>query len=152
MFNIFKKKIEVISNSLKNLEKIEKYSKYFGRKVYSKSGEFSGKVHDIGMKNQVFFGIFVKGKRRMFIEKKFISSDADGVIMLSIEPVINLLRKKVFDSNGKIIGKVIELERKNNSNNYEEIVVKKSFFRRSFKVPKKDIEAARQNVILNKAY
>jgi len=152
MFNIFKKNVEIISNSLKNIESIELYSKYFGRKVYSKSGEFVGKVYDIGMRAGCFFGIFVKGKRKVLIEKNFISSDADGVIMLSIGPVTNLIGKQVFDSKGKIIGKVKDLERKTNANNYEGIVVKKSFFRRAFSVPKKDIEAAKQNIMLKKAY
>jgi sporulation protein YlmC with PRC-barrel domain len=152
MFNIFKKRVEIISNNLKDLNSLEMYSAYFGRKVYSKSGEFVGKVYDVGMKDQCFVGIFVKGKRKVFIEENFISSDKDGIIMLSMEPVINLLGKKVYDSKGKMMGKVIDIERKTNSNNYEGLVVKKSFFRRSFSIPKKDIEAAKKNIMLNTAY
>jgi sporulation protein YlmC with PRC-barrel domain len=149
---MFGSKTEIISKGLKEIEKVERYSAYFGKEVYSKSGEFVGKVYDIGMQNQCFMGIFVKGKRKVLIEKSYIASDKDGVIMLNIEPVTNLIGKQVFDSGGKMIGKVVELERKTNSNNYEGIVVKKSFFRRSFSVPKKDIESAKQNIILNKSY
>ncbi len=149
---MFNSKVELISKGIKSIDKIEVYSSYFGKNVYSKSGELVGKVYDIGMQNQCFVGIFVKGKRKVLIEKSFIASDTDGVIMLNIEPVTNLIGKQVFDSSGKMIGKVVELERKTNSNIYEGIVVKKSIFRSSFAVPKKDIESAKQNIILNRAY
>jgi sporulation protein YlmC with PRC-barrel domain len=149
---MFGKPAEIISRRIKNIESIELSSQYTDKKVYSKSGEFVGKVYDIAMKNKCFIGLMVSGKRKVFIDKDFFESDADGVIMLKIEPVVNLLGKQVFDSLGKIVGKVVGLNRKSNKNDYEEIVVKKSFFRRAFNVPKKDVEVAKENIILKKAY
>ncbi len=103
---MFNSRVDIISKSVKDVENIKKSSSYIGKEVYSKSGEFVGKVYDIAMQNQCFTGIFISGRRKVLIEKGYIASDSDGVIMLNIEPVTNLIGKQVFDSSGKMIGKL----------------------------------------------
>jgi len=112
---MFGKPTEIISREIKDISNIELSSQHIGKKVYSKSGEFVGKVYDVAMKNRCFTGLMVSGARNVFIDKDFFESDADGVIMLKIEPVTNIIGKQVFDSAGKIVGKVVGLNRKNNS-------------------------------------
>jgi len=149
---MFKKETKIISNRFKEINNLKKFGSYIDRKVYSKSGEFVGKVYDLLFKKDIFSGIMVKGKKDIFIGKEFFRGESEKTIMLKIEPVVNLIGKRVFDSTGKKVGIVREIKRKANSNNYTDLVVKKSIYKRSFTVPKKDIEVAKKNIILKKEY
>ncbi|MGM5484758.1 MAG: PRC-barrel domain-containing protein [Nanobdellota archaeon] len=121
---------------------------YLGKKVFSKSGDHVGKVKDLVIRDYYVEGIIVKGKRYMFIDKKYFSSDEEAII-LSIEPVYNHLRKRVFDSDGKNLGRVIGVERKDNSNDFTNLILKKGYFSKSFKIPYKEINVLKKNIILN---
>ena len=149
---MFEKKTDIISRSIKSIESVDLNSKYLGKKVYSKSGEYVGSVCDVAMRKGRFAGVLVKGNRNVLIEKELFESESEDTIMLKIEPVTNIIGKQVFDSLGKRIGKIVDLNRKSNANAYTELVVKKSFFRKAFNVPKEDVEVAKKNVILKKAY
>ena len=148
---MFKKKPKIISNKLKKIGHLKKFSSYIGKKVYSKSGEYIGKVYDLLFRDSCFLGIMVD-KRDIFIGKEFFRGESDNAIMLKIEPVTSLVGKQVFDAVGKKLGRVSDIKRKSNSNNYTDLWVKKSIYRKSFTVPKKDIEVAKKNIILKKEY
>lgn len=145
---MFETKIEAVSNKAVNIDELGKFSSYIGKKVYSKTGELVGKVYDIVIKNDCMVGVLYKRDLNIFIGKEFFKSDNDDAIMLSIDPVTGLIGKKVYDSTGKYVGKVVELKRKKNSNNYDELRVKKSFFFKSVYIPKEKIAVAKKNIIL----
>ena len=149
---MFKKKVDIISSKIDNLSKTERISSYLGKKVYSKSGDYLGLAYDIILKNDVMIGILIRGKRKLFVGKEFFESQSKEVIVLKIEPVTSIIGKLVYDSQGEKIGKVIGLNRKSCANVYSDIVVKKSFIRRAFEIPKEDIELAKKIVLLKKPY
>ena len=149
---MFGKKLEIISRRLKNLQKTERFSSYIRKKVFSKSGELVGKVKDITTKKDNMIGLIVNGNKKVFIGKEFFDFDSKDVIMLSINPVTSLIGKHVFDAEGRRLGYVKGLERKNNANDFESLVVKKAFYLRALKIPKEDVVVSKKNIILKKAY
>lgn len=148
---MFSRKIEVISSRIKKLDKINKFSSYINKKVYSKSGELLGDVADVMMKEDCMVGVMIRG-RRLFIGKEFFKSYINDAIMLKIEPVTNLIGKQIFDSKGKRVGKIVEVMRKGTGNSYYELRVKKNIYTRSIYIPKKAIAIAKKTVILKKPW
>mgnify|MGYP006293988337 CR=1 FL=1 len=146
------KRLRIISRKLRNLKGTQKTSNILNKKVLSKSGEYVGRVKDIILKKDVFQGIFVLGKNKIIVGREFIASISKDHIMLKIEPVTNMLGKTVFDSRGKRIGKIKDVTRKSHTNNYHEIRVKNSMFKRSFLIPKKEIATAKKSIILKNPY
>lgn len=144
------KRVELISRKIKNLGKVKTAKSYIGKTVYSKKGEIIGKIYDIVLKKGCLAGVLVKGKRKVFIGKEFLGSESKKGMMLKIEPVTSLIGRYVYDSHGKRIGKVSDLKRKSNTNNYSGILVKKSVYRRAFEVSKKDIDVAKKTIVLKK--
>lgn len=149
---MFPKKIRIISKKLKNLDGAKKASSYFNKPVVSKSGEHVGKVKDVVLKHDIFEGLIVYGNKKLYVGKEFISSDSKDHIILNVEPITNMIKKDVYDSRGKKIGYVKDVVRKSNSNTYSDILVKKSFFRRAFSIPKGEIGIARKSIILKNPY
>jgi len=149
---MFNKKIEVISTKNNKLDDTKKISSYIGKAVYSKAGELLGKVYDVILKDDYVVGILVSSNKKMFIGKEFFEGNVKDVIVLKIEPFTSLIGKQVFDSTGKRIGKVIKIERKTTSNNYENLIIKKAIYSRSFKISKKEVAIAKENIILKKEY
>ena len=148
---MFSKKTKIISNRLKKVDHLKRFTSYIGKKVYSKSGEYIGKVCDLLFRDDRFLGILID-RRNVFIGREFFGGESEKRIMLKIEPVTNLIGKQVFGATGKKIGKISDIKRKSNSNNYTDLWVKKSIYRKSFTVPKKDIDVAKKNIILKKEY
>ena len=148
-----KKKITAISRGTKDPNKMNNLRSYLGRRVRSKSGESLGGIYDI-----LFMGDKVEGyvvsKRlsKLFVGKEFFSSFSKKTAMLSIDPVILLIGKQVFDADGKKLGKVVRVERKSSSNDYESLVVRRNFFSRGIEVQKKDIDVSKKNIILKVIY
>ena len=147
---MFGKKIEIISP--KNIENGDFLTAYISKKVYSKSGDYVGRIYDMVVDDDKILGFMVKGKRRMFINKEYVSSNVEEIIMLSIEPVIDLIGKLVFDSEGRRLGKVTDVERDNSSNTFTSVIVGRGFLAKHFIIPKQDINVHKMNIILKKPY
>lgn len=148
-----KKNIRTISPTKKDISKMERFRAYLGKKVISKSGDRVGKVYDIAFSKGSMEGIIVwRGLSRYFIDRRFISAVSDSTIMLSINPVFTLVGKQVFDSDGKKLGKVVDLARKGSGNNFEALLVRRNIYSKQVKVPKSDIRVSKKNIILSKAY
>jgi len=58
----------------------------------------------------------------------------------------------VFDADGKKLGKVVDVVRKDETNSMEALMVRKNFYSRQVRVPKNDIEVSKKNIILKKVY
>jgi sporulation protein YlmC with PRC-barrel domain len=147
---MFWKKTDIVGK-VKNLDGLSKFSSYLGKKVYSKKGDFLGYVKDVMFKGNIIQGILIKGKRKIFVDKEYFEHESENAFVLSIDPVVCLIGKQVFDSSGKRIGKVIDIKRKTNANVYSEIIVKKVFYKRAFSILKEDISVAKENIILKHA-
>ena len=131
---------------------MKKLTYFMGKKIFSKSGEYSGKIKDVLITKGMFTGVLVKGKTKFFIDKEFFTADNGDAILISIDPVINALGKQVYDRDGRRIGKVIGIDRKTNANDYSFLIVKKHFFAQPFSVPKAHVEVLKKNILLNKSY
>jgi sporulation protein YlmC with PRC-barrel domain len=140
--------MEVLVNKLKNVEDLPRINFYKGNKVFSKSGEYVGKVVNLVFKEHTVKGIVVRGKALVVLGMDFIDSNSGNVIMLKIDPVTNLIGKFVFDSNGRKLGRVVGLERNTSGNNYSELVIRKKFYRPTFTVKKTNVAVSRENIIL----
>ena len=145
------KKLKIISSKIKNLETTKSLKTYLGKKVFSSSGFYIGKIKDLIVRKNSLVGFIVKGKQKLFLDISFVKSESEKSIVLSINPVLNILKMDVFDVDGRKIGKVTGLNRTSNINNFESLIVKKNFYTK-INIPKKDIDTFKKNVILNKAY
>jgi len=144
--------IDIISETDKNILKFESIKDYLGKKVVTKSGKTVGSILDVlftdkGVKGIIVYKLFTS----FYIDKGFFNTVGNKA-MLSIDPVILMKKKQVFDLDGKKLGKVVKVNRKNNNNDFESITVKKRFFSKSFTVPKSEIDVMKKNIILNKSY
>ncbi|MBU0471699.1 MAG: PRC-barrel domain-containing protein [Nanoarchaeota archaeon] len=146
------KNLEILSSTNNKLVNSKPASDYVDKKVYSNLGTEVGKVKDVVLKNHQVIGYIVKGSKKMFIDKEYIKSESGNVLMLSIYPVISLIGKQVFDSEGRRIGKVVRVERKTTTNNFTNLIVKNKIYSKSISVPKTDVSAYKENIILNKSY
>ncbi|MCB9359341.1 PRC-barrel domain-containing protein [Candidatus Woesearchaeota archaeon] len=146
------KNIQIISKKSKNLDIMRRWKGYIGKKVFSNSGVYIGKVNDIFSQNYEMEGFLVKRRGKLFIDKDYVSSDTGEAIMLAVEPVTMIVGKQVFDADGRSLGKVLALERKTNANAFNSIIVKRGLFRKNLVVPKEDIQVCSDNIILNKVF
>ena len=144
--------IDIISQTDKNVLRFESIKDYLGKKVVSKSGKTVGSIRDVLFTGKGIRGIIIyKLFSRFYVDKAFFNTVGNKA-MLSIDPVLLLKRKEVFDLDGKKLGKVVKVNRKNNNNDFESITVKKRFFLKGFKIPKSEIDVMKNNIILNKSY
>jgi len=148
-----RKKLRAISSNETDISKFDSFRSWVGKKVISKSGDIIGKVQDFRFKKNMVAGIIVmKRFSRIFIGNEFINGVSEDAIVLSIDPVTMLVGKKVFDVDGKEIGSVARLIRKGNANTFEGVVVKKRFYSKGIKIPKKDVDISKKSIILKKSY
>jgi len=145
-------KIEIISPNDRNILKFESVKNYLNKNVVSKSGKTIGYISDVLFTDQKVKGIIVsKLFSKFYVENSYFSTVSNKA-MLSIDPVVLLIRKKVFDADGRKLGKVVSVIRKNNTNELESIIVKKRFYSKAVEIHKKDIDVMKKNIILNTTY
>lgn len=150
---IMDKKIEeksIFSKST-DLNDVKKIGNYRWKKVIGKKGGKLGRVWNIIIKdNKVIALMTRKGFKKYFIGTEFIESMTKMTIKLSIEPIVVNVGKKVFDVDGKYVGKVIDIIRTNQKNEFSELIVRKNIISKKVMITKADIEVNEKNIILNK--
>lgn len=147
-----KKEPFLLSKRLSTLDNTSTLRSYLGKKVYSTSGDFVGRVVDVIIFQDQFVGLTVQGKRRLFVDKDYCEPETVDNIILKIDPITMLNGKLVFDSEGKKVGRVVGFERTGVRNTCDVIVVKKNVFNKPLSIPYSAIETSKKNIILNKAY
>ncbi|MBW2982543.1 PRC-barrel domain-containing protein [Candidatus Woesearchaeota archaeon] len=144
--------IEIISPNDSNILKFESIKDYLGKKVVSKSGKTVGSVRDVLFTDKGIRGIIVyRFFSRFYVDRTFFNTVGNKA-MLSINPILLLKGKDVFDADGKKLGKVSRVKRKSHTNDFHSIVVKKRFFLKGIEIPKSEIDVMKDNIILNKVY
>ncbi len=108
-------------------------------RVLSKSGTIIGKVVNVCLhpKTLRLEGIVVSrglGKKKIYIGQRYINQFSGDAVILTIEPSLLLVGKRVFGKDGKIVGKVKEVIRRAQSNEVASIIVT-SFFKRDTEIP-----------------
>jgi sporulation protein YlmC with PRC-barrel domain len=89
---------------------------------------------------------------KLFIGREFIGGVSEKAVRLSINPVTMLLGKQVFDADGKLLGKVVNVVRKGSINTFSAIDVKRRIYSRGMRIPKDEIDVSKKNIILKKIY
>ena len=143
---------DIISSRVKQIDNTTSLNDLIGRKVFSRSGEYVGKVKDFLTRENELLGMLVKGTQTVFIDKEHFTLTSGDMIMLAIEPVTNTIGKQVIDSDGRILGKVVALERKSLQNTYSALTVKRHMYAKPMSIPKAQVSVAKKNVILKIAY
>ena len=144
-------KIKIFSPRKEDIDKLGSIKHNLGKKVVSKSGEPLGKTKDVLFDQKGIKGIIV-GKifSKFYIDSTFFKSAEDKII-LSIDPIISLIGKEVFDSDGKKLGKVVDVLRKDHKNDLKAILIKRKFYSKKKEIPKIDISVSKKNIILKEA-
>jgi len=138
--------------STKDISAHHKLSTVVGKKVIAENGEIVGKVKDVAFYMNKIVGLYVKssGIDMVLIDVAYVDQfDADAVT-LKVNPVTSLVGKIVFDKDGKMIGKVVQMIRKTNSNDFSEVIVKKNALSKSIRIPKTMMDVIDKNIILKK--
>jgi sporulation protein YlmC with PRC-barrel domain len=145
------RRFNAISKDVSNPNSLKSTNAILGKKVIAKSGEGIGSVRDILLKEGRLKG-YVVGKwfRKVFIDKDFVATESQKSLMLIIDPVTMITGKLVFDADGQKLGRVYDIVRKDTSNTFKSIIVKKHIFSRELNIHKNDIETHKKNVILRK--
>lgn len=145
-----KKKRTLLSTKVNDIEQMNFLSDYLGKKVFSVSGDKIGTIKDVVFENGVHKGFLLSNK--LFIDKEYFSKDYDHAMMLLIEPVTSIIGKLVFDVAGTKLGRVKDIERSNNANDYQSLLVKKNIFSKPLVIEKKHVDITKKNVILKVAF
>ncbi|AOP35257.1 hypothetical protein A0128_16255 [Leptospira tipperaryensis] len=138
-------------------EKELKDSKSFwaclGRNVLSKSGENSGRLIDVRILSGNLSGILVlKGFRKIYFSKEYLKSDSKERILLKIDPPSNLLGKRVYDKNARLLGSVVSIQVAPGTSKLVRFWVRKFPFSPKIEFYPEDIETSIKNVLLKKDY
>ncbi|MBM9501108.1 hypothetical protein JWG44_12680 [Leptospira sp. 201903071] len=138
-------------------EKEFKNSKSFwtslGKNVLSKSGENSGRLIDVRILSGNLSGIVVlKGFRKIYFSKEYLKSDSKERILLKIDPPSNLLGKRVYDKNARLLGSVVSIQVSPGSSKLIRFWVRKFPFSPKIEFYPEDIETSIKNVLLKKDY
>lgn len=152
MISMAKKQPFIISPGFKSVDKAKTAYNYLGKKVYSTSGDRVGRVKDIVLYQDKVAGLIVKGRGKLFIHKDYVQPETVDAILLTIDPINLLKGKLVFDSDGRKLGKVKDIERNTTANDCDNLVVRKNLFSKPRMISYKDVSVSKRNIILSKAY
>jgi len=127
-----------------------------GNKVLSSKGCIVGKVAQIRIcpKSLELEGILVKRgkfKEPIFFGKTYFKKLSTESVILSIEPSVLILGRKVITHEGQVLGKVRDIKRKVQTNDIQSITVK-PLLRKSLTVLEDSIKSAGTSVILKESY
>lgn len=146
------KRIMIISGKLKALNHELLLKRYLQKNVYSKDGEYIGRVQDVVFSGFDIDGIITSKYRffnKLYIDKDYIEKfSADGIV-LKINPISQIIGKIVFDMDGRNLGKVKKVNRKSNANAFDSISVKNGIFSKEKIIYANQIEVIKKNIILN---
>ncbi|OVE75007.1 hypothetical protein BVX95_00610 [archaeon D22] len=119
--------------------------------VFTKDGEKIGRVSQIIFTHEEIQGVVVaKGLffGKTFVDIEYIDKFTPNSVLLKINPITLLIKRKVFDSEGRDIGVVKRIKRKSHSNELQAIYVKKGIFSKEIEVPVKDITIHKKSIRL----
>ena len=84
------------------------------------------------------------------IGKNYIGKITKKAVFLKIKIAYEIRGSSVFDKNGKLIGKVSDIELIGSQNKIKNIIVKRGLLGKKLKIPSEFIDVVGENIILNK--
>lgn len=139
-----------------NFEKTLDLRKILGSRILSKNGIVVGRIKQVRLnpETEKVEGVIVSRgwfRQNMYIEKSFFDRLSYDAIILNVDPVIMLKGRKIVTSEGEVIGKVKQVDRKGNTNDAENITTH-SFLRGTFIIPASYVKYVGQSIILKPTY
>lgn len=146
--------MKVIKEKFLGLDSTVSAEELKGKRVVTKNGKDIGKIAEIRINPSDFSFAGIKVNRGLleidsFIGREYIDSISHDGAVLSITPVTDYLGVKVFDADGKQVGKVKEIRREGTSNNILEIVVDRGLLKSDIVVSKSDLRTVGEGIILS---
>ncbi len=131
-----------------------KMQSLLGKKVRDSSGKEVGSITEIRLDPETlnldgiemdrgFFGTYT------FIGRKYIATLSEEGAVLNMSPVADYKGLKVFDSNGKEVGTVKEVQTDGSTNNMSAIVVGTGILNNDLVFPKSDVRGVGESIMLN---
>ena len=122
-----------------------------GKRVLAANNEHTGRVKDVICSTNKIEGIIVDGKSfTVFIDFGHIRDLYSKSVFLKIDPIVRYLGMTVFDEEGKRLGKVVELEQEQNTNELKNIIIRKGILSKKQSISVKRIDTDKKNIILKK--
>ena len=145
---------EYISRRGSNLDNKINIKKIIGKQVLSKGGTIVGRISELRINSDTLelVGLVIDGrfKKPVYIGKSYFSHLSEKAVILNIELSILIVGKKVITLDGKVLGKVKEVNRKGTTNDVESFVVR--FLWRKYIIPYTDIKQIKSSVIIKHKY
>lgn len=131
-----------------------KMQSLLGKKVHDSNGKEVGAVTEIRLDPktlnldgiEIDRGLFGK---YTFIGRRYISTLSEEGAVLNMTPVADYKGLKVFDSNGKEIGTVKEVQTEGSTNNISAIVVGTGVLKDDMVFSSSDVSGVGKNIMLN---
>jgi len=145
------RRVDYIITNEKRIEENIDVSKLKGIKVISKSGHVLGKLSKVYLDRDKLNveGVLVRmnGLGKFFIGMSYIVRFSESAIILNIEPSVLIKGKKVIDYEGKILGIVSKVIRKEEKNDVVKLQIS-SFLKKKVDIPINYVDIISKAVIL----
>lgn len=142
-----------IKHKSANVNQVININKIIGKKILSKDGEKLGTIGNVYIHpaKLTIEGIEVCGAWACgeYMGKDYIKSLTSDGAVLSIIPFYRIRGKKVYDKNGKKIGKVKNINRSKKTNSVVSLVVGRGLMKKDIVINKNEIGNIGKNVVLN---
>ncbi|OIO80484.1 hypothetical protein AUJ84_03420 [Candidatus Pacearchaeota archaeon CG1_02_32_132] len=133
------------------MEHTRSVKELLGLRVLSRSGEKIGAVKDVrySLRAMNIKGIFTRHPKigNLYIGSDYIEIISKDSILLSIDPAILNMNKKVITHQGKVLGKVKKIERVGNTNIISKMHIRR-FLHKAFVIKLSDIGNNGDSIIL----
>ena len=146
--------LEIKHNSMAMDEAVHS-SKTVGRRVFAKNGDDLGKVKELAINPEKMRieGVWVSPCFTCvdeYIGREYVDKITEEGVMLKIDPLTEVIGEKVFDSQGKKIGKVSALTREKKTNSIISLEVDRGIGKDRLIVPIENVKSMGNAVILSK--
>ena len=137
-----------------NLDQTVNIRKLIGKRVLSSGGVIVGRISEVRVnsENLELEGIVVKREfdKPIYIGKAYFARLSMDSVILNTELSILLKGKKVITTDGKVLGRVIQVNRRGTTNEIDSIVIRSWW--RKYLVPENDLKQIASSITVKRKY
>ncbi len=145
---------EYVTRKEVNLDETVDIRRLAGKRVLSKGGTIVGNISEVRVNSQTLEldGLIIgrQFEKPIYIGKSYFSTLSNQSVILNIEPSILLKGLKVVTSDGKVLGKVIKVNRVNNTNEINSLLVRRWW--NKYLIPSDEIKQLGNSVLIKRKY
>lgn len=135
------------------IDKTVNVKNLIGRRVLSEGGTVVGKIREVRLNSNGFDleGIVISSSVGMiYLGKSYFSTLSDYSVILNTELSLLVQGRKVLTIDGKVLGKVREVNRKGTSNEIESLLVRR--FWKKYLIPVSAVKQIASSVLIKEKY